>query len=281
MDKTELDSLIKNYQEEDEIRALLNSSSLIDCQPAYNNKELVGAIITWENEFHPYCTYVKLVVDPNAPYDTENYLFSKVDADKPLQSLVDESDKRAINFFEALDFVRVRKTYIARFNIGTSMIDQQINKKVIPLHKIGLLKSDLVKLVKSNYEKVHIDNPVAKRSHSEWEGLIFASDVNMNGSFIALDEEDRIVAYSFLHNCDNETLELGWCGVSDETHLYLLPQLVLKQGSFAKKVGIQNLEGEFDTTDENAMYVFMELNFEVIESLVMYREEKNSCEKKN
>ena len=131
------------------------------------------------------------------------------------------------------------------------------------------LMKKLTKLVKNIYEQTHLDNPVAKFSLDDWEQMIIADDIVMDGSVIYLDAtKTNVLAYSFLHHTeDNETLELGWCG-SEDQYIGLIPWLIWSQIAYAAKHGIQFISGEFVTTSKYAMKVLHDIPFPPSEAWV-------------
>lgn len=103
--------------------------------------------------------------------------------------------------------------------------------------------------------------PIAK-----WRELILADDVIAAGSYICIDEDEKnILAYSFLHESDEEdSFDLGWCGASTTEQIQMIPQLVLHQIKYVIEQNIQFLNGEFDTTDQYAMKVLERFPFEPV-----------------
>nr|MBR9646808.1 hypothetical protein [Streptococcus sp. 11-4097] len=74
-------------------------------------------------------------------------------------------------------------------------------------------------------------------------------DVLLDGSFVIIDEETEIIAYSFLHTSEKDnTVELGWCGTHNTENASLLKLLVFKQAMYANTHGYSFIQGEFDST---------------------------------
>ena len=140
-------------------------------------------------------------------------------------------------------------------------LSNQIVKPIDEIYYNNNLIKQLVSLVKQNYEETNLANPVAEFDLSKWEKLTFAEDLIESGSFVCLDqEEENVLAYSFLHKAEQDTVELGWCGALGEQDIGLIPILVNEQIRFSRSRGYQYLEGEFDTTSAYAMEVFNTLS---------------------
>ncbi|SER23810.1 hypothetical protein SAMN05216362_1642 [Piscibacillus halophilus] len=131
----------------------------------------------------------------------------------------------------------------------------------------------LTNLVKNNYEKTHLVNPVVGVDIKKWEKLILADDIILDGSIIYIDQDKKdVIAYSFLHQSEkSDTYELGWCGVEDNYNRELITQLTFHQICYAADHGVQYIVGEFDTTDHNAMEVLKTLPFQPSPTLITYQ----------
>ncbi|KFM99187.1 hypothetical protein DJ93_324 [Bacillus clarus] len=134
------------------------------------------------------------------------------------------------------------------------------------------LMKKLAQLVKTNYEKTHLANPVATYNLETWREMILVNDLIADGSFLFLNEQEEIIAYSFLHTSEkNNTLELGWCGTNTIQNLHLLQQLVIKQITYANKHGYSFLQGEFDSTSGYGIEILKSCPFQPCPTWITYQ----------
>ncbi|WP_042225094.1 hypothetical protein [Oceanobacillus manasiensis] len=276
-------------RKEDEGKELLNivvTSSYQHAFTAWENNALVGILVSWYNQFHPHCTYIKIM--SNSKTDDElvvgalmNRLKQK-EVKYPLQTSLWESSIEHRNTLKAYGFMEIRRTYLPCLNS-----EQIIGKPVLNLENAYLLsltevkenitlRDELINLVKSNYERSHMVNPVATLNISDWEELIFAEDLIERGSYLAIEKgSQKLLAYSFLHHStEQDRVELGWCGTNDNKDINLLQNLVSCQLYYIKSEGFQKVEGEFDTTDPFAMEILKSFPFKQTEAWITYQLEK-------
>lgn len=274
---------IKQYQSSDELKlkdfitALDESSEMLHqirhstykhVFLAYSQEKIVGMIMAWKSNFHPNCTYFTCKAHHTEAVkallaELERHLEQQ---DYPLQTIVDENDRLNALYLDN-QFTIIRKTFLPKINVlvDHAIFTNSANQVVKPVQEVTThsnLASQLVALVKRNYEETHIANPVATMDLTQWEKLTYAEDLLASGSFVCLDpNEEKVLAYSFLHEAEREdTVELGWCGALDEPSIIIIPSLVLKQLEFSMRSGYQYVEGEFDTTSMYAMEVFHTLS---------------------
>ena len=229
---------------------------------AYENEMLVGLITAWKSEFHPYCTYFAIVTKPHIGFEIESVLIEALynfkEIELPLQTSIWETSYGLKTFYEEVEFLEVRRTYMPL--LRTSKIDIQevfpdFNGQDICIQDINnivndkALKFKLINLVRENYEKAHTVNPVGVHSFQKWEELIFNEDIIQSGSFIVL-KDNEIQAYSLLHysNTPNQ-FEFGWRGTKEITDVRLMLILTASQINFAIENGVKYIEAEVDTTD--------------------------------
>jgi hypothetical protein len=138
-------------------------------------------------------------------------------------------------------------------------------------------KTELVDLCKECYEYTHQDNPPNALS-KQWEGLVFAEDVFLNGSFYVV-KDNRIVAFSLLHSSQcSDTLELGWRGVvpTEVQHeKVLINALSVAQLKYAISEGYQYLQAECDTTDKWSIYLMDHFPFEPAPTWITFQKRNN------
>lgn len=272
-DSEQVKQLIKLCHEEDYLLNLLSSNNGENAFAAYFGEKLIGVSFTWKSSFHSNCTYFRILVHPyyqdKAVAETllEN-LEKQSQDDLPFQTSLWETSKYLMDTFEKKSYKIIRKTYMPKLDLST--IDYYPFSPE-PFYEIKTLEevaqdkelvNKLTKLVKANYEQTHLANPVADFELTEWEKLIFSEDMMEQLSYVFIEDEE-IIAYSFLHETDEEgELELGWCGVREEDQIHTLPQLFLLQIHAAKKLKYKTILGEFDTTDQHAMEILKFFAFE-------------------
>jgi len=280
---------IKKYenQETEQVRELINlnfedeylldiltSSALNFAYSAIAENKLVGIAVAWTSSFHPHCTYFRILSNPL--YNTlnvEEKLLSKVlefkALDHPLQTSFWGSSFNLLELYKDNGFNEIRRTYMPTLKVSSVAHDTPNGEKrynVKTLNEVLLnetMTEQLILLVKRIYEETHQVNPVAEMTLEQWRGIIFSDDLITTGSYIYLDEnEENILAYSFLHESDEEDkIELGWCGASTTEHIDLIPELVHHQIKYTLKQEFQFLTGEFDTTDSYAMRILASFPF--------------------
>lgn len=270
----------------DDVKGVLDtvkSSSHQFAYTAWANNLIIALLASWKNPMHPYCTYIKIVHKKNR-YDfvVVKSLLDRLIRNKivyPIQTSLWESSHVLRASYEAYGFKEVRKTYMPSLyveQLDASHINELEKSSILSLREVkenDSLRHQLIELVKINYERTHMINPVATLGVKTWEGLIFAEDLIENGSFIAVDKmDDRLLAYSFLHHSTSQgTVELGWCGLNNNEEVYLLANLVKCQINFAKQADYQKMEGEFDTTDPYSMQIMKYFPFKSTKVWVTYQ----------
>lgn len=278
--------LIDLCHEESDLLHLVESKKLHYTYAAYYEAQLVGMFIAWRSAFHPHCTYFRILTDPSyAHMKIEKNLLHKVtkleQMDLPLQTSIWETSVHLKEFYERIGFKEIRRTYMPSLTVESAKNISPLkegNRELYNLQPLSTIISNdhsmkkLVQLVKRNYEKTHLDNPVEEHGLETWKKMILADDILMEGSFIYLNAEKEIIAYSFLHTSEkNDTLELGWCGTHTIHQLELLPQLALQQVMYANKQGYQLIQGEFDSTSVYGMEILKSLPFEPCPTWITYQ----------
>lgn len=240
----------------------VNIKNNICTYEAYENEMLVGLITAWKSEFHPYCTYFAMVTKPHIGFEIESVLIEALynfkEIELPLQTSIWETSYGLKSFYEEVEFLEVRRTYMPL--LRTSKIDIQevfpdFNGQDICIQNLNnivndkALKLKLINLLRENYEKAHTVNPVGVHSVQKWEELIFNEETIQSGSFIVL-KHNEIQAYSLLHysNTPNQ-FEFGWRGTKENTDVRLMLILTAAQINFAIENGVKYIEAEIDTTD--------------------------------
>lgn len=261
IDEDKLKKLIFTTNADSIIINLSKGPNCISSFAAYEKEEMVGFIIAWKSSFHPFCTYFDIIFNPHYLGCIEELLaeMEQGEIDYPLQTGVKEGTSLDL-YYQENGFERIRKTYLPTINLSTLSIES-INpnhvKSLDELSSDSKMVTNLVSLVKRIYEETHLVNPVAEFDLDKWKELIFAEDLILEGSYICLDKNgEEVLAYSFLHEGESDdTVELGWKGSRTKLEMENINLLVGMQIEYAKRIGYQLLEGEFDTTDPYAMKV--------------------------
>lgn len=249
---------------------------------AWEKNMIAGILVSWQNQFHPYCTYMKIINKRNTDHEAiGRSLLNKLIQDEvtfPIQTSLWHSFTKHITNYEKHGFKEVRRTYMPVLDVekisGNSVIELD-NTTILPLTEVqgnDTLRHELISLVKNNYERAHFINPVANLDFKSWEKLVFAEDLIQNGSYLAIDKgTQKLLAYTFLHHSTElDKVELGWCGSRDLEGIKELESLVLCQLIFAKEAGFRFVEGEFDTTDPFAIEIMRSFPFKASEAWITY-----------
>lgn len=283
-DEDQFTSLIDLCFEEQYLLSIVYSSKLKFAYSAFYNNKLIGIMVAWTNSLHPYCTYFRILCNPfYKSLRVEEQFLANVEkfntTNLPLQTSIWETSIYLRDVYEKNGFHEIRRTYMPILKVADVKDDyphvseKYILKNIAEVSLNDRLVDQLTLLLKSNYEKTHVANPVVEKGLDEWRDLIFAEDLLPSGSFIYLDkDEEVIVAYSFLHESDREdTVELGWCGTSERYDLEFIPQLVLEQIKYAIKHHTPFIKGEFDTTDRYALEVLNNFPFTPCPTWITYQ----------
>lgn len=275
-DEKQVSHLINLCKEEQYLLRILKSEKLVLCYTAHIQNKVVGIIFVWKNDFHPYCTYFRLLTNPfYSNWNIEAKLLAKLGKQNlPLQTSIWETATKLKQFYESNGFKEIRRTYMPVLKLDAienhlELVDDCSIKTLKEISMNSTLKINLLQFVKKTYEETHLDNPVVEKSLEEWEKLL-VEDVIVDGSFIFLDKcEQNIKAYSFLHESDQpSSLELGWCG---SVELDFLRPLLLKQLHYTKEHNVEFLQGEFDTTSPYAMFSLGVLPFDPCPTWITYQ----------
>lgn len=236
-DEENLKELIILCNEDTQLMNIVNGSRLELGYTAYYQNRLVGSLIVWKSHFHPNCVYFRIVNNPFYHLlNIEEQLLSKFNELSvkilPLQTSLWETSFNLIELYTRSGYNEIRRTYMPRLKIANlakyipnNCIENNIKSLAEVLTNETII-SELTMLVKRNYEESHLANPVAILPIEQWQKMILAEDVILKGSFLYFDKEEKIIAYSFLHESDtDDSLELGWCGANQIEHKHLIPKL--------------------------------------------------------
>jgi len=255
---------------------------------AYEEGRLVGLLTAWTSDFHPYCTYFSLVTNPFLDNKVETFLLQSLYRTPgikfPLQTSIWETSYRFKTFYEDNEFVEIRRTYLPLLRRSKIEINQVFadivahNLTIKDLDSIKdneLLKFKLTSLVKENYSRTHSKNPVGELDFLKWKKLIFNDETNLDGSYIAL-KDNEIIAYSLLHFSESPNMfEFGWRGTRDYTDIRVMLMLTALQVNFAAENGVDFIEAEIDTTDHFAVEILKFFPFSSAPALLTFQKRKN------
>ena len=232
-----------------------------------NGPELVATAHT--STRHPNCIYVCLAYDFNRLDKSALRLmidFLKNEFEKPLFFLIDDRFIGLDKLLLEQEFRWIRKTEVINIHSKKSEIvrlDNEIKTVSQILHEPTLMFS-LVELCKSIYTKTHLDNPVADLPSSSWRNIIL-DDLIEENSYIVLNE-NSVIAFSFMHQGEENDWELSWIGVEDSSKLTLLDFLLNRQLQDAVECGIVTIEKEVDTTCPYSLHIAKSLSHNVLET---------------
>ncbi|GAA0337801.1 hypothetical protein GCM10008967_30080 [Bacillus carboniphilus] len=249
----------------------LDSSQQVSLVTAYKLNVLVGAVTAWRTRFHPNCTYFSMAALPFIQNENIYKVFlqriqNAHDVKFPLQTSLWETSHGLKLFLEKSGFRLIRKTVTPLLDISNvDPVDQFLLDIQVIHHQYSVMTlreaytnhdliDQFIALVKATYEKTHTANPLGVHDRKQWEKLVFSSDTLLDGSFIAI-KDNEVVAFALLHHPTREhKLELGWRGAKlREEASQLVILLTNYQIKYARKNRFFRLEAEIDDTDEYAM----------------------------
>ncbi|PHD19192.1 GNAT family acetyltransferase [Bacillus wiedmannii] len=277
--------LIDLYNEDSYLFHLLRENKTKCAYIAYYKKDVVGVFFTWNSNFHPYCTYFRMYTNPfYSELHIEQFLLNEISKREnfklPLQTSIWETSAHLKAFFEEYNFTEIRRTYMPILDVRKIItIDTMLHSNYAVQSLSNILSNNsffekLAYVVKTNYEETHLANPVASFPLEAWKEQILADDVLLDGSFVIIDEETEIIAYSFLHTSEKDnTVELGWCGTHNTENASLLKLLVFKQAMYANTHGYSFIQGEFDSTSIYAMEILKSFPFNPCATWITYQKE--------
>ncbi|MDV6038974.1 GNAT family acetyltransferase [Bacillus sp. SM-B1] len=277
--------LIDLYNEESYLFHLLRDNKTKCAYVAYYKKDVVGIFFTWGSNFHPYCTYFRIYTHPfYAELHIEEFLLNEIQKREnfklPLQTSIWETSAHLKDYYEQNNFMEIRRTYMPILDVQKILSIKATLHSNYRVQTLSTILSNnnffekLAHLVKTNYEDTHLANPVASFPLESWKERILADDTLLDGSFVLIDEENEMIAYSFLHTSEKDnTVELGWCGTYTTENVSLLKLLVFKQAMYANKHGYGFIQGEFDSTSIYAMEILKFFPFNPCPTWITYQKE--------
>lgn len=249
---------------------------------AYNEDNMIGLLTAWKNNFHPYCTYFALAINPVYGNEIAHKLLHCIEDNviHPIQTTVWETSYFLKSFYEQAGFKEIRRTYMPRLNVAPINI-QTYNNQLKPtqgfiysLKDIEAnhdLRSKLIHLVRDTYKKTHTANPVGTIDENQWGKLIFEDDTILEASYVILSNDD-IVGFALLHASDMpKTLEFGWRGTKNVVDRSALLTLCLNQIKYAKDNQYEFIDAEIDTTDPFQIELMKHLPFAPAPTLITFQ----------
>lgn len=233
----------------------------------------IVAAITHQSSWHPHCVYVRLAYDLNRiNKDALSQLVGDLKGafEQPLFFLID-------NRFSGLDHALldeglrlIRKTEVVTFRPQKREIiavDQQV-MAISAIANEPILMTSLFELCKTIYTETHADNPVRDFPLASWERIIM-EDLNDENSYVVVDD-NKVIAFSLMHQVEEDKWELGWVGVEKRSELNLLDQLISMQLHNATKLGIMEIEKEVDSTCPYSLHIAKSLSYDISETLYAF-----------
>ena len=209
-----------------------------------------GIGISWSIPFHPYAKYIDVIANDSSFELMNHLLASSGSHDKIILSCWDHELEK-IQLLKQFQFKLFRKTYIETYEISTLLkrLEHEQSAQILtPLLEIvnePILEQNLFTLLKYNYEQTHLDNPAKEVPWQTWKEILLDDTPDFNLSFVAV-EENKVMAYIFLHSISPDHYEIGWIGMYNPTNL--LP--ILKQQLIQLQLqGVKTVEFEIDTTN--------------------------------
>ena len=146
-----------------------------------------------------------------------------------------------------------------------------IDRKVKAISEITnepILMTSLIELCKTIYTETHLDNPVGDFSLVNWESVIM-QDLNEENSYVVINE-NRVIAFSLMHQGEGNHWELGWIGVEKRSEMTLLDLLLTMQLRDATNLGVVEIEKEVDSTCPYSQHIVESLSYNISETLYAF-----------
>lgn len=190
-DEKQLKKLLQLCFEDEILLTIIQSTKLNFIYSAKLEDTLVGIMFAWESNFHPFCTYFRILIDPTYnSLNIEEQFLSKLEELKienvPLQTSIWETSNKLVRFYRNNGFNEIRRTYSSILkvaNVVKNTPNIQVNYQILTLEEVlqnKILMNQLIQLVKRIYIKTHIANPVANFDEETWREMIFAEDTIYN-----------------------------------------------------------------------------------------------------
>lgn len=250
-----------------------------------------GMIFTYHRPFHPYCTYISLLVLPSSDRMLiASRLLMSLSAHPmvyPLQISIWDTDFAIKEALVKHSFYEIKNTYEVRIATSESGIlrdEKHLLKRCSDYQLLTLsefLKSEqseeeLVRLVKRTYEHTHRANPPGVFDLSRWKSFLHEPDLELQGSFVGIHlSTGRCAGFALLHSTSEKgAAELGWRGLASAEDRDLIILLTREQMKYAAENGISQLLSEVDSTDPYQMEMLHVYPFEPAPAWVTYHKQR-------
>lgn len=238
-----------------------------------DENDIVAVATTHHSPWHPHCVYVRLAYDLNRIDEGALKLLIdnlKDEFDKPLFFLIDNRFKglEGVLLYKGLRFIR--KTEVITFlpqKREIIAIDRKV-KAISEITNEPILMTSLIELCKTIYTETHLDNPVGDFSLANWESIIM-EDLNEENSYVVINE-NKIIAFSLMHQVEENHWELGLIGVEKRSEMTLLDSLITMQLRDATNLGVVEIEKEIDSTCPYSQHIVESLNYNISETLYAF-----------
>ncbi|WIV20989.1 hypothetical protein QPK24_10110 [Paenibacillus polygoni] len=250
-----------------------------------------GMIFTYHRPFHPYCTYISLLVLPSSDrMQIASRLLMSLSAHRmvyPLQISVWDTDFAMKQALIKQGFYEIRNTY--HVHIATSqcgfirdeeyVMNRRSDYELLSLSEFlerGQGEEELVHLVKKTYEHTHRANPPGVFDLSRWKAFLHGQDLDSQGSYVALNAANgHCAGFALLHLVSEDGVaELGWRGAASSEPLDLILLLTKEQMTYAADNRIKQLTCEVDSTDPYQMELLHVYPFEPAPAWVTYHKQR-------
>lgn len=234
---------------------------------------IVVLATTHHSTWHPHCVYVRLAYDLTQVDDEAIKLLIddlKEEFAKPLFFLIDDRFKGLDELLLDRGLRFIRKTEVITF-LPQKREMLNIDRKVKAISEITnepILMTSLIELCKKIYTETHLDNPVDDFSLAKWESIIM-EDLNEENSYVVIGG-NKVIAFSLMHQGEENHWELGWIGVENRSEIYLLDLLITMQLRDATNLGVVEIEKEVDSTCPYSQHIVESLTYNISETLYAF-----------
>ncbi|MGV7115583.1 GNAT family N-acetyltransferase [Paenibacillus kyungheensis] len=253
---------------------------------ARKKEQIIGVLVGWTNNFHPYANYISLHIHPKyrleAVEDKLIKALQQVPSVYPFQMSSWKNQYPTSAFYTRNHFEKIRCTYTARLDLNKVINDSLTSHKAIISSKnyimydleqwknIDTYLYDLAIHIRDDYAQKHMVNPLGVYEIKKWQELLDAEDIIKQGSYIVYDYSSKqIVAYGLMHFVNNKVVELGWSN-GKLNALKKWESILWKQFYLAWNQGYYSVEMEIDNTDQERLNLLDQYPFETISILNTY-----------
>lgn len=176
---------------------------------AVDQGQILGAICTWSNSFHPGAIYFQVVMA--GAFDQSIFralivaLEATLEEDRRLQISFYVSEGQGIEVLKELGYEKFRTTTEATV-LGLEGGGYEGCQPVKSLDQEGFLA--LAALARAAYEIAHLDNPVRLMDLEAWVTLM-KEDLDLEGSFV-IRQKGVLEAFALVYDNGDGSCDLGW-----------------------------------------------------------------------